>query len=127
MSEDTLGRADEIGAPRVVGGQGHDERCGEGERHGARDGRPPGQGGRWSGKTRKRRPQNRSMALRLTIAAASSWPMQAIVSSMALMLTFSSRTATASVHGLAGRRPAGVTGTPMIAGDGHPGMIAGAR
>jgi hypothetical protein len=70
MSEDTLGRADEIGAPRVVGGQGHDERCGEGERHGARDGRPPGQGGRWSGKTRKRRPKNRSMALRLPSASA---------------------------------------------------------
>ena len=52
-----MGRADEIGAPRVVGGQGHDERCGEGERHGARDGRPPGQGGRWSGKTPKRRPK----------------------------------------------------------------------
>jgi hypothetical protein len=65
-----MGRADEIGAPRVVGGQGHDERCGEGERHGARDGRPPGQGGRWSGKTRKRRPKNRSMALRLPSASA---------------------------------------------------------
>ncbi|HZS85921.1 MAG TPA: hypothetical protein VFE42_00335 [Chloroflexota bacterium] len=44
MSEDPLGRADEVGAAGLVSRQGHDDGRGEGERHSARDGRPTGQG-----------------------------------------------------------------------------------
>src|ERR671931_344090 len=44
MSEDTMGRADEIGATSLMDSQGHDDHRAERERHGVRDGRPTGQG-----------------------------------------------------------------------------------
>src|SRR5579871_770518 len=57
MSENAMGRADEIGAAGLMGGQGHDDGGGEGERNSARDGRPASQGRALEGKDTEEAPE----------------------------------------------------------------------